>query len=70
MLAVSGLTVCGLVPLVTGSLIAMFSRPLAKIITEKDGVEHKIRRVGLDNSHVTSCFRFEEIAIYDGHERH
>jgi hypothetical protein len=43
MLAVSGITVCGLVAVVAGSLVAMFTKPLARSITEKGGLDLEVR---------------------------
>lgn len=44
MLAVSGVAFCGLLPLVAGSLVAVFTKPLARTIVKKDGLGHEIRR--------------------------
>lgn len=43
MLAVSGASVCGLVGVVAGSLMAVFTKPLARSITEKGGVDLEAR---------------------------
>jgi hypothetical protein len=43
MLAVSGVSVCGLVGVVAGSLMAVFTKPLVRSITEKGGVDLEAR---------------------------